>query len=80
MMDNRTGITLLSRISALCIALLSITAAAQNFPTRPMRVLVPLAAGGGMDSVSRSVAASFADAFGQSVVVDTCWSPTRRCR
>ena len=70
MMDNRTGITLLSRISALCIALLSITAAAQNFPTRPMRVLVPLAAGGGMDSVSRSVAASFADTFGQSVVVD----------
>lgn len=70
MMNTRISTTLLSLITALCIALPSITAAAQNFPTRPMRVLVPLAAGGGMDSVSRSLSASFADAFGQSVVVD----------
>jgi len=62
----------ITRISCLILlgALLSATAHAQNFPTRPMRVLVPLAAGGGMDSVSRSIAASFSDAFGQSVVVD----------
>jgi tripartite-type tricarboxylate transporter receptor subunit TctC len=64
--------TRITRISCLILlgALLSATAHAQNFPTRPMRVLVPLAAGGGMDSVSRSIAASFSDAFGQSVVVD----------
>jgi tripartite-type tricarboxylate transporter receptor subunit TctC len=64
--------TRIFRFSCLIVlaALLSTTVHAQNFPTRPMRVLVPLAAGGGMDSVSRSVAASFADAFGQSVVVD----------
>lgn len=65
-MNTRISITLL----ALWMALLSATAFAQNFPTRPMRVLVPLAAGGGMDSVSRNLAQSFAEAFGQSVVVD----------
>jgi tripartite-type tricarboxylate transporter receptor subunit TctC len=35
-----------------------------------MRVIVPLAAGGGMDSVSRNIAVSFTEALGQSVVVD----------
>jgi tripartite-type tricarboxylate transporter receptor subunit TctC len=55
---------------ALSAALASISVNAQNFPTRPMRILVPLAAGGGMDSVSRNLAQSFAEAFGQSVVVD----------
>lgn len=57
-------------VCALAALACSTAALAQNFPTRPMRVLVPLAAGGGMDSVTRSVAASFADSFGQSVVVD----------
>jgi len=63
----------LSLRGALCILALfacSTAAWAQSFPNRPMRVLVPLAAGGGMDSVTRSVAASFAEGFGQSVVVD----------
>lgn len=55
---------------ALLLVALAATAQAQNFPTRPMRVIVPLAAGGGMDSVSRSVAVSFTEALGQSVVVD----------
>ena len=40
------------------------------YPTRPMRVMVPLAAGGGMDTVTRSVAISLADALGQNVIVD----------
>jgi len=65
-MNHRIGIILLS----LFIAMLTATVHAQNFPTRPMRVLVPLAAGGGMDSVSRNISGSFAEAFGQSVVVD----------
>lgn len=63
---KRTGM----RWLALLLVALATTAQAQNFPTRPMRVIVPLAAGGGMDSVSRSVAVSFTEALGQSVVVD----------
>lgn len=58
------------KMLALSCAVLTAAAHAQTFPSRPMRVLVPLAAGGGMDSVSRNIAVSFTDALGQSVVVD----------
>lgn len=43
---------------------------AQNYPVRPARVIVPLAAGGGMDTVTRALALKLADSFGQNVVVD----------
>ena len=43
---------------------------AQNYPTRPVRILVPLAAGGGMDTVTRGLAQKLGDTFGQTVVVD----------
>ena len=58
------------KVLALIFAVLTAAAHAQNFPTRPLRVIVPLAAGGGMDSVTRTVANSFTEALGQSVVVD----------
>src|SRR5690606_7030968 len=67
-MNTKTGI----RILALFCAVLTVAAHAQTrtFPNRPMRVIVPLAAGGGMDSVARTVAVSFTEALGHSVVVD----------
>jgi len=65
-MNAKTGI----RMLALSCVLLTAVAHAQSFPSRPMRVIVPLAAAGGMDSVTRNVAASFTEALGQSVVVD----------
>lgn len=40
------------------------------YPTKPLRFLVPLAAGGGSDFVSRLLAQRLAEAFGQQVVVD----------
>lgn len=43
---------------------------AQNYPNRPVRILVPLAAGGGMDTIGRGLALKLADTFGQSFVVD----------
>ena len=43
---------------------------AQNYPTRPVRILVPLAAGGGMDTVTRGLAQKLGDTLGQTVVVD----------
>jgi tripartite-type tricarboxylate transporter receptor subunit TctC len=42
----------------------------QAYPNRPVRVLVGLAPGGGTDSVARLMTQKFADAFGQSFVVD----------
>jgi tripartite-type tricarboxylate transporter receptor subunit TctC len=45
-------------------------ACAQNFPVRPVRVIVPLAPGGGMDTVTRGLAQKLGDALGQTFVVD----------
>ena len=57
-------------ILLLLLGTLIVPAYAQTFPTRPIRILVPLTAGGGMDTVARGLAPKLADAFGQTVVID----------
>ena len=51
-------------------ALLSATVGAQTYPTRPVRMVVAVAPGGGTDIISRLVAARLTDVFGQQVIVD----------
>ena len=46
------------------------TAAAQNFPTKQVRVIVGLTAGGTTDLVSRILAQKLGEAWGQNVIVD----------
>ena len=43
---------------------------AQNYPNRPVRIIVPYAAGGGTDLNARPVAQKLTERWGQSVVVD----------
>jgi len=43
---------------------------AQAFPAKPMRIVVPYPAGGGIDVISRLVAQRLAQQFGQTVVVE----------
>lgn len=45
-------------------------AAAQGYPIRPVRVIVPQSAGGSTDLVARAVGQRMADAIGQPMVVD----------
>jgi tripartite-type tricarboxylate transporter receptor subunit TctC len=61
--------TCLKALALLC-ALLASALHAQNYPSRPLRVLVPLAPGGGMDAVTRALAQNLTDSLGQTVVVD----------
>ena len=43
---------------------------AQNYPAKPIRMIVPFAAGGGTDFVTRLFGQKLSDAWGQQVVVD----------
>lgn len=43
---------------------------AQNFPTRPVRIVVPAAPGGSFDTLARIIAQSLSDRWPQRVIVD----------
>lgn len=49
---------------------LPIAGHAQNYPDRPVRILVPLTAGGGTDTVARMIARKMSDTTGQPFVID----------
>jgi len=65
---------MLSIMRGLLAALIFCTGAAtvhaQNFPTRPLRIIVPTAPGGGLDFVARLVGPKLTESMGQTVVVD----------
>lgn len=60
--------TLLSVLSAVCLATTPV--AAQGWPTRPVRIVAPFAAGGAADIMARLVADHLSTAFGQQFVVE----------
>ena len=54
----------------LALFLVVTTAQAQDFPSRPIRLIVPYGAGGGSDFVGRLVGQKLSEQLGQQVVVD----------
>ncbi len=58
------------RWTVMVMALTVTAASAQDYPTRPVRMIVPFAPGGPTDVIGRIVAAKLSEAFGQQVVVD----------
>jgi tripartite-type tricarboxylate transporter receptor subunit TctC len=45
--------------------------AADKYPDRPIRIIVPFAAGGSTDILARSIGQRFTEVWGQQVIVDT---------
>jgi tripartite-type tricarboxylate transporter receptor subunit TctC len=56
--------------TALCAIALAPLAAAQTYPTKPVRIIVPYAAGGNTDFTARSIAERIIPVFKQQVIVD----------
>jgi tripartite-type tricarboxylate transporter receptor subunit TctC len=54
----------------LAVLVFAASATAQNFPIRPMRLVIGFAAGGGTDVAARTVAAALSERLGQQVVVE----------
>jgi tripartite-type tricarboxylate transporter receptor subunit TctC len=57
-------------LAAGALALASTTAFAQAYPNKPVRVLVPYAAGGAVDVLARTVGNALSKTWGQQFVVD----------
>jgi tripartite-type tricarboxylate transporter receptor subunit TctC len=50
--------------------LIAVPAVAQTYPARPVRMVVPYAAGGNTDITARAISAKLSEVFGQQVIVD----------
>ena len=60
----------LAALALAAASLLPATAGAQQFPTKPVRIITPFPVGGGPDGVARLVADKLSRAWGQPVVVE----------
>lgn len=52
------------------LAAVSLAAAAQSFPNKPVRIVVPFPPGGGVDIIARVVGPKLAKEYGQQVIVE----------
>ena len=68
-MNRKLPLAILSALLATA-SLLAGSALAQSWPAKPVRILVPFAAGGTSDNLGRIVAQKLADAFKQPFVVE----------
>jgi tripartite-type tricarboxylate transporter receptor subunit TctC len=57
-------------LAALILAAVPLAASAQSYPVKPIRLVVPYAAGGATDSYARLYGRKFTESWGQPVVVD----------
>src|SRR3954471_11902833 len=62
--------TLISTFVAIVIILFNAHVSAQVFPERPIQIITPYAAGGGLDIVTRAVAQKLTEKWGKQVIVD----------
>ncbi len=58
------------RIAALALLVAPLIAFGQAFPSKPIRMIVPYAAGGSLDAVARAMGQKITESTGQPIIVD----------
>jgi len=58
------------KVTLLFVAALAVPAAAQDYPSRPITLIVPYAAGGGNDLMARTAAEKMSRTLGQQIVIE----------
>ncbi|MGE5524710.1 MAG: tripartite tricarboxylate transporter substrate binding protein BugD, partial [Rhodospirillaceae bacterium] len=61
---------LLRSAAAATLAALAFNAAAQSYPTRPIRVMIPFTAGSAADIIARAMEPQLREKLGQPLVID----------
>lgn len=67
---RRIQLLALTTLAAGAVVSMSAAVAAEKYPERPIRMIVPFAAGGATDVPTRIVSAKLADRLGQQLVID----------
>jgi len=62
--------TLATPLNFALLLMLPLSAVAENYPSKPVRLLVPYVAGGGTDTLARMVASKLSESLGQTFLVD----------
>jgi tripartite-type tricarboxylate transporter receptor subunit TctC len=62
--------TLISAIASAVFGTAAFAQDAANYPTRPLRMIVPFAPGGGLDITTRLIGQKLTEKWGQNIVVD----------
>ncbi|MEI7537640.1 MAG: tripartite tricarboxylate transporter substrate binding protein, partial [Comamonadaceae bacterium] len=63
-------VRLIEYLIGACMALACVTATAQDFPFKPIRIVVPFPPGGSADVLARTIGTRLSSALGQPVVID----------
>jgi tripartite-type tricarboxylate transporter receptor subunit TctC len=69
-MQKASGVGFIVAGVSMLAACALLQAAEQHFPTKPIRIIIPTAPGGGSDVMVRMLAQKYTEAWGQQVVVD----------
>src|SRR3954466_2225909 len=69
-MKRRTLITALTSVAAFSLAAAAAATTPDDYPNRPIRIIVPQAAGSGVDLQARTLAQKMGELWGQTGVVE----------